>query len=195
MEVVMKKSLGSRTFALPAPVWVVGTYDADGKPNVMTAAWGGICCSKPSCVYVSLREATYSYKNIKARGGYTVSIPSEDYVAQADYFGMVSGRDRDKFADTGLTPVKADHVDAPYVGEFPVALECKLVQAVELGLHTMFVGEIMDVKADESVLNESGLPDIQLARPLVFTPEVRTYNTIGPVKDMAFSAGNAFKGK
>jgi flavin reductase (DIM6/NTAB) family NADH-FMN oxidoreductase RutF len=195
MEVVtMKKSLGSRTFAVPTPVWVVGTYDADGKPNVMTAAWGGICCSKPPCVYVSLREATYTYKNIKARGAYTVSIPSEDYVVQADYFGMVSGRDTDKLADTGLTSVKADHVDAPYVGEFPVVLECKLVQTVELGLHTQFVGEILDVKADESVLNEKGLPDIQLVRPFVFTPEVRAYNTIGQVKDMAFSAGKAIKG-
>jgi flavin reductase (DIM6/NTAB) family NADH-FMN oxidoreductase RutF len=190
----MKKSLGSRTFALPAPVWVVGTYDADGKPNVMTAAWGGICCSKPSCVYVSLRQATYSYKNIMARQAYTVSIPSEDYVEQADYFGMVSGRDTDKFADTGLTPIRADHVDAPYVGEFPVVLECKLVQAVELGLHTQFVGEILDVKADEGVLNEKGLPDIQQVRPLVFTPEVRTYHTIGHETAKAFSAGRAIKG-
>ena len=113
---------------------------------------------------------------------------------QADYFGMTSGRDTDKFADTGLTPVRADHVDAPYVGEFPVVLECKLVQAVELGLHTQFVGEILDVKVEESVLNENGLPDILRVRPLVFTPEVRTYHGIGKEKAMAFSAGRAIKG-
>ena len=189
----MKKSLGPGTFALPAPVWVVGSYDADGKPNVMTAAWGGICCSKPPCVYVSLRQATYTYKNIMARKAYTVSIPSEDYVAQADYFGMATGRTTDKFADTGLTPLQADHVDAPYVGEFPLVLECKLLQTVDLGLHTQFIGEIVDVKAEESVLNQNDQPDIQLVRPLVFTPYVRAYNTIGQVKDMAFSAGNAIK--
>jgi flavin reductase (DIM6/NTAB) family NADH-FMN oxidoreductase RutF len=190
----MKKSLGPGTFALPTPVWVVGSYDADGKPNVMTAAWGGICCSKPPCVYVSLRQATYTYKNIMARKAYTVSIPSEDYVAQADYFGMATGRTTDKFADTGLTPVRADNVDAPYVGEFHLVLECKLLQTVDLGLHTQFIGEILDVKAEESVLNQNGQPDIQLVRPLVFTPYVHAYNTIGKEIAKAFSAGRAIKG-
>lgn len=189
----MKKSLGPKTFALPTPVWAVGTYDAGGKPNVMTAAWGGICCSKPPCIYVSLRKATYTYKNIMARKAYTVSIPSQDFVEQADYFGMVTGRTTDKFADTGLTPVRADHVDAPYVGEFPVVLECKLIQGVDLGMHTQFIGEILDVKADESVLNDNGLPDIQRVRPLVYAPEVRTYHTIGKEIATAFSAGRAIK--
>jgi len=73
----MKRSLGAGTLAVPSPVWVVGTYDAEGRPNVMTAAWGGICCSRPPCIYVSLREATYSHGNIMSQRAFTVSIPGE----------------------------------------------------------------------------------------------------------------------
>src|SRR4030066_2508583 len=86
------KSLGRSSKALPAPAWMIGTYDMEGKPNLMTAAWGGICCSKPPCVYVSLRKATHTYSNIVERKAFTVSIPSENYVKEADYFGIVSGK-------------------------------------------------------------------------------------------------------
>ena len=84
----MKRSIAADTLAHPTPVWCVGSYDAQGKPNVMTLAWGGICCSKPPAVTVSLRKATYTYACIQARGAYTVSIPSTQYAAQADYFGI-----------------------------------------------------------------------------------------------------------
>ena len=121
----MKKSIGAQTLVYPAPVFVVGTYDLEEKPNVMTAAWGGICCSVPPCVAVSIREATYSYRNILDRKAFTISIPSEKYVKEADYFGMVSGKNVDKFSATGLTPAKSEVVDAPYVNEFPFVLECQ----------------------------------------------------------------------
>jgi flavin reductase (DIM6/NTAB) family NADH-FMN oxidoreductase RutF len=85
----MKKSIGANTIVFPAPVFVVGTYDKDGKANAMTASWAGICCSKPPCIYVSLREATYTYGNIVSRKAFTVSIPSQKYIKQADYFGLV----------------------------------------------------------------------------------------------------------
>ena len=88
----MKKSLGAKTILYPTPVLGVGTYDLHGKPNVMTAAWGGICCSTPPCVAVSLRKATYSYQNIVHRKAFTISLPSEQYVKDADYFGIASGR-------------------------------------------------------------------------------------------------------
>src|SRR4030042_1151866 len=144
----MKKSFGPRTLAFPTPVWVVGTYDQNGKPNAMTAAWGSICCSKPPCVAVSLRKATYSYGNIVDRRAFTISVPSEAHVKEADYFGMASGRDVNKFAQARLTPEASAVVDAPYVKEFPLVLECKLLQTIEIGLHTQFIGEIIDVKAD-----------------------------------------------
>ena len=142
----MKTSLGARTLIYPTPVFAVGTYDAAGKPNVMAVAWGGICCSKPPCLSIALRKATYTYGNLVERGAFTVSIPSTDHVAAADYLGIVSGRDVDKFQTSGLTPVASDVVDAPYVGEFPLVLECQVVHTAELGLHTLFVGEILDVK-------------------------------------------------
>ncbi len=85
---------------MPSPVWVVGTYDAAGKPNLMTAAWGGICNSRPPCIYVSLRKATYSHGNIMARRAYTVSIPSEQYVKEADWIGIASGRDVRQIRDS-----------------------------------------------------------------------------------------------
>ena len=109
----MKKSLGAATLIVPTPTWVVGTYNQDGKANVMTAAWGGICCSDPPCVAVALRAATYSHGNIMARKSFTVSVPSVNHVAEADYWGMASGRDQDKFAVAGLTPEASTLVDAP----------------------------------------------------------------------------------
>ncbi len=185
----MKKSLGPRTLLYPAPVWIVGTYDKEGKPNVMTIAWGGICCSKPPCIAISIRKATYSYANIEERKAFTLNIPSEVYAREADYFGSVSGRNEDKFAAAGLTPVKSEVVDAPYVKEFPLILECKVIHILEIGLHTQFIGEIVDVKADESVLGEKGLPDIGKVRPIVFSPEVRRYYKVGDFLGEAFSIG------
>jgi flavin reductase (DIM6/NTAB) family NADH-FMN oxidoreductase RutF len=118
----------------------------------------------------SLREATYTFGNIMERKAFTVNIPPESFAEESAYFGRVSGRDTDKFLTTGLTPVKSDLVDAPYVKEFPLVVECRLLQTVELGLHTMFIGEIMDVKANDSILGEGALPDIDKLRPFVFTP-------------------------
>ncbi len=185
----MKKSLGAKTLLYPAPVWVVGTYDKEGKPNVMTIAWGGICCSKPPCVSISLRKATYSYGSIMERKAFTLNIPSEAHAVKADYFGMVSGRNEDKFISAGLTPVRGEFVDAPYLEEFPLVLECKVIHTLEIGLHTQFVGEILDVKADEAVLDEKGLPDIKKIRPFVFSPEARRYHKIGDYLGDAFSIG------
>ncbi len=185
----MKKSLGANIIVPTTPVWVVGTYDKDGKPNVMTAAWGGVCCSKPPCIYVSLRKATYTYGNIVERKAFTVSIPSETYTKEADYFGIITGKKVDKFAATGLTAVKSDLVDAPYVKEFPLVIECKVIKIVEIGLHTEFIGEIVDVKADSSVLNEKNLPDIEKVNPIIWNPAGMSYHKVGKSVGQAFSIG------
>ncbi len=185
----MKKSLGAKVFVCPTPVWIVGTYDKDGKPNAMTAAWAGVCCSAPPCVGVSLRKATYSYANIVAKKAFTVSIPSEKHIVEADYLGIASGRNEDKFAKAGLTPVKSTLVDAPYVEEFSLVLECRLLHALEIGLHTWFVGEILDVKAEEEIASDAATPYIEKVKPLVFSPEVRTYHGVGKLLGKAFSVG------
>jgi flavin reductase (DIM6/NTAB) family NADH-FMN oxidoreductase RutF len=185
----MKESIGAKTIIYPTPVLVIGTYDRAGKPNVMTAAWAGICCSAPPCVGVSLRKATYSYGNIMERKAFTVNVPSENYARETDYFGIASGRDEDKLSKAGLTPVRSEIVDAPYIKEFPLVLECKLKQSVEIGLHTQFIGEIMDVKAEEDMLGEGDLPDIEKVRPMIFAPESRKYYGIGKFLGKAFSVG------
>jgi flavin reductase (DIM6/NTAB) family NADH-FMN oxidoreductase RutF len=188
----MKKSLGARTLVYPTPTWIVGTYDKDQKPNGATVAWGGICCSKPPCVAISLRKATYTHGSLLERRAFTVNVPTQRQVREADYFGMATGREVDKFAATGLTPVQSDLVDAPYVDEFPLVLECRLLHVFELGRHTQFVGEILDVKADESVLDRDGLPDMEKVQPILFAPEKMLYHAVGERLGEAFKIGKGF---
>ena len=164
----MKRILPPQTIILPSPVLIVGTYDSNGRPNIMNAAWGGIASSDPPCVSVSLREATLTYHNIKQTEAFTVNIPSEKYLKEADYVGLVSGKDCDKFKETRLTPEKSERVNAPIIKEFPYALECKLIKQIELGLHTMFIGEIVGMVADSEVLNSNQLPDIEKVHPMIF---------------------------
>jgi flavin reductase (DIM6/NTAB) family NADH-FMN oxidoreductase RutF len=189
----MKKSLGAKTILYPTPVMLVGTYDAAGRPNVMTAAWGGICCSSPPCVAVSLRKATYTYGSIVLQGAFTINIPSEDYLTQADFCGLVSGKKADKFAEAGLTPVRSTLVNAPYIAEFPLVLECKLVHQIELGLHTQFVGEILDVKASEDILDDNGVLNVEELSPFFYAPEANAYYGTGRRLGDAFSIGKAVK--
>ena len=185
----MKQSRGAKSIVFPTPVFVVGTYDDEGKPNMMAAAWGGICSSRPPSVAVSLRAATYSHGNIKAREAFTISIPSETYVVEADYAGIASGRNVDKFAVTGLTPVRSELVDAPYIAEFPMVIECQLTRIVEIGLHTMFIGEVLDVKAEETVFDENGHLDITKVQPLLWAPDGRGYYGVGELLGEAFQIG------
>lgn len=185
----MKQSIGAKPLAFPTPTWVVGTYDMNGKPNAMTVAWGGICCSNPPCISVSLRKATYSYAGIIENKAFTISIPSEDFVRETDYFGIASGKDENKFEATCLTPVRSELVPAPYVGEFPVAVECKLLHTLEIGLHTLFVGEIVDIKVDESVFGENKNPDIEKIKPVIYDTGNRSYYSIGCNLGKAFSIG------
>jgi flavin reductase (DIM6/NTAB) family NADH-FMN oxidoreductase RutF len=191
----MKISLGADTLIYPTPTWLVGTYDTAGKPNLMAVAWGGICCSKPPCVAVSLRKATYSYQSLQQRKAFTVCVPSVDQVRQADYCGMASGRAADKFAACGFTPIRSALVDAPYPEECPMVLECKLLHTLEIGLHTQFVGEILDVKVDQSSLGPDGLPEIDKVRPFIFTPGRRTYHAVGPMIGKAFEIGKELRTK
>ncbi|GAC1465232.1 MAG: flavin reductase family protein [Desulfuromonadaceae bacterium] len=185
----MKKSVGAKTLLFPTPVLMVGTYDQAGKPNLMNAAWGGICCSQPPCVAVSLRKATYSHAAIVERKAFTVGIACEARMVEADYVGTASGRDVDKFAVAGLTPVKSELVDAPYAAEFPVVLECRLLHTVEIGLHTQFIGEIIDVKADTDVFGDDGLLDIMKIKPLIFDTSHKGYHGVGSLLGKAFTVG------
>jgi flavin reductase (DIM6/NTAB) family NADH-FMN oxidoreductase RutF len=192
-EVKMKKSRGARTIVFPTPIFIVGTYDKEGKPNAMAVAWGGICCSRPPCVCISVRKATYTYGNLIQQKAFTVNIPDEKHVIEADYFGLVSGRTVDKFAETGLTPVKSDFVNAPYINEFPLNVSCQVVEFHELGLHTLFVGEILDVAADEDVFTADGKFDMNKIKPFWWAPDDGGYYGIGTHLGQGHSIGNSLK--
>ena len=191
----MKKSLGANPLVYPTPVWVIATYNKDKTVNVMTAAWGGICCSKPPCLAVSLREATYTHGNILRTKAFTVNIATKDLINEVDYFGISTGRNTDKLADTGLTSENSTVVNAPLIAEFPLNIECRLKDVVEVGLHTQFIGEIIDVKALESILGEKDVPDVELLNPVVFSPVVRKYHVLGETIGRAFDIGKKFRSK
>jgi len=187
-----KRSLGTLPLLYPLPVFLVATYGADGKPNVMAAAWGGICSSDPLSLTVSVRPERWTYDALLVRKAFTVCIASENMAIAADYAGIASGRRYDKFPVAGFTPVRAEKVDAPYIAECPVILECSLSQTVRLGVHTMMIGAILDVKADEACLDASGtFPEISKVSPLVYDSGSRCYYSIGRLVGPAFSIGKA----
>jgi len=188
----MKTSLGAKTIASPTPTWVVCAYDQAGKANGATIAWGGICCSKPPALAISLRAATHTHGLIAASKAFTVNVPGQDQADLADYFGLVSGRDVDKFAATNLSAVKSELVNAPFIREFPLVFECALLQVVEIGLHTQFIGEIKDVKADPKILDSNGKIDMDKLGAVVFSPDSRSYYGLGPKLGAGFSIGKKY---
>ena len=151
----------------------------------MTAAWGGIASSDPPCVSVSIRPSRLSHESILANRAFTVNIPNARLAEAVDFAGIVSGRQADKFAKAGLTAVKSDLVKAPYVAECPVILECELYKTVDLGAHTMMIGKIIDVKAEEGLAGEGPPLDIDKVDPLV-------YNSGGDYHRVGASIGKAF---
>jgi flavin reductase (DIM6/NTAB) family NADH-FMN oxidoreductase RutF len=171
----MKSSLGAKTVSYPLPVYIVGTYDKDGMPNIMAASWGGICNSVPPAIAVSVRKSRHTYKNLMESEAFTVNIPSDELVKEADYSGTFSGKDVDKFKELGLTAIRSEKANAPYIEEFPVSLICKVIQTVEIGSHVQFIGEILDVLADDSVCDENGVPQMELIKPLVYDYATRSY--------------------
>jgi len=189
----MKISLGGKPLVYPTPVFVIGTYDKNSKPNVMTASWSGICCSDPPCLAVSLRKATYTYGNVMEQKAFTVNVPSKKFIHETDYFGSVSGKKLDKLLATNLTAIKSELVNAPYIKEFPLTLECTVVHTFELGLHTQFVGEILDIKIENSCIDEDGRPALELVDPFVYAPGKGGYYSIGERLGSAYSIGDIFK--
>ncbi|NOW05227.1 flavin reductase family protein [Clostridium beijerinckii] len=189
----MKKSIGAKLAFSPLPTLVIGTYNVDMEPNVMTAAFGGIVSAAPPALGVSIRKATLTYENIIRSKVFTISIPSENYIKEMDYFGLVTGKNNSKFLDTGLTATKGTFVDAPYVEEFPINIECKLIKTIELGSHVQFIGEIVEVKISEEVVDEKGNSDIAKLKPISFVGNDSGYYGLGDKLGNAFSIGKNFK--
>ena len=163
----MKKNYDMHYALQPNILTVVGTYDMAGQPNAMTVGWAGIANSRPEvCVAISVRKETHTYEGLVNRKAFTINLPSEGLFKETAYFGVASGNNENKFNTTGMTPIKSDFVDAPYIEEFPVNIECKVIQIHEIGSHTQFIGEVVNVKVDESF--DDSLPLIEQLRPIVY---------------------------
>lgn len=184
----MKKDLGVKPYLFPMPVLMIATYGDDGTVNVMNMAWGGICAENMVSLNIDADHKTA--KNIKKRGAFTLSIADVPHIQAADFFGIASGNKmEDKFARSGLTAVKSEKVDAPVVQEFPLTLECKVVEdKMEVYGHHV-LGEIVGVLADESVLDETGKVDASKLHAFVFDQFRSGYYAIGEKVGQAWHTG------
>lgn len=151
----------------PVPTVLVTSRLGD-ETNIITIAWTGIMNSQPPTVYISVNPIRYSHKLIKESGEYVINIPTIKLASLTDYCGIVSGKNVDKFSETGLTPVQASYVNAPLITECPVNIECKTKHVVSLGSHDAFIAEILAVHYNEEMLDERGRPDIGKIQPYGF---------------------------
>ena len=177
---------GAKPLLFPMPVLIIGTYDENGVPNAMNAAWGSITDFQEISISMSEHKTT---DNLAITGAFTVSMATEDTVAACDYVGVESAREvPDKFAKAGFHATKSKYVNAPLIDELPMALECK-VKSFNDGI---LVGEIVNVTADESVLTD-GKIDPKKLKPITYDPMTKTYITLGDVVGKAFSDGLKLK--
>lgn len=140
----------------PVPAVMVSVTDKEGKSNIITVAWAGTVCTNPPMVSISVRPSRYSYQILEETGEFVINLTNESLVKACDYCGVVSGRDVDKFAKTGLTPIPMEHVHAMGIDESPVNMECKITEKRELGSHTMFIAEVVGVTVDDQYMDETG---------------------------------------
>ena len=174
----------------PMPVFIIGTYSADGTPNAMNAAWGGISEDTEISICISAGHKTTA--NILERKAFTVSMATVKQLAACDYVGIVSGnKEPDKFAKAGFHATASEFVDAPLIDELPMALECRLVSYDPETCR--LVGEIVNVSADESVLGENGKVDAAKLQPITYDPMNHHYLALGGQVGQAFHDGLALK--
>jgi len=164
---VSKLTWKGGTLLAPVPPALVSCGSME-KPNVLTVAWTGILCSDPPKTYVSIRPGRYSYGLIKESGEFVINLPTEALARAADYCGVYSGRDKDKFALMGLTPEPCSAVGAPQIAQAPVTLECRVSDRVPLGSHDMFIADIVAVNVDETLVDESGKLHLERMKPIAY---------------------------
>lgn len=152
----------------PLPVMLISCADKKGSKNLITLAWVSKVCAEPPMLAIAVRSSRYSYQMIKETGEFVVNVPTEPITRQVDFCGNKSGKDMDKFKETGLTPEPASKVKAPIVKECPANFECKVRQSVHLGSHDLFVGEVVAVTIDKSILDAQGKIDYAKAKPIVY---------------------------
>lgn len=184
----MLKELGVAPFAFPMPVLMISTYGEDGTVDVMNMAWGGICAE--NMVALNIDEDHKTAQNIRQRGAFTLSIADIPHLKQADFFGIATANKMaDKFARSGLTAVKSSRVDAPVVTEFPLTLECRVVECQNTVYGFRVLGEIVNVLADARVLDEGGKVDPTKLNAFVFDQFRNGYYAVGEKVGQAWSSG------
>ena len=186
----MRKNFGVKTWLYPMPVFIVAAYDNEGNPNAMNAAWGGIYTD--NMIGICLSEDHKTTQNILATRAFTVSMATAEQVTACDYVGIVSGnKEPDKFHKASFHATKSEFVNAPIIDELPMTLECELVS---YDTETCFmVGKIVNVSADEKILNESGKIDLSKLRPITYDPCNHDYIELGAKVGNAFSDGKKLK--
>ena len=183
----MRKNFGSKPWVYPQPVLMIGTYDADGKPNLMNAAWGGQYDAKEVMLCLSSHKTT---DNIRLKKAFTVSFATATTVVPCDYVGIVSAhKEPNKMEKAGFTTAKSEFVDAPIINELPLTLECTLKKFNEDGI---VVGEIVNVSADESILTDGNV-DCKKLDAIIFDPTAAAYIRLGEKVGNAFRDGNKLK--
>ena len=186
----MRKNYGAKPMCYPMPVYIIGTYNADGTPNAMNAAWGGI--SEEQEISICISEDHKTTENILARKAFTVSMATAKYVAACDYVGIVSGNKvPDKFAKAGFHATRSEFVDAPLIDELPMAVECSLLSYDPESCR--LVGKIVNDSADESVLDEKGKVDVKALAPITYDPVNHDYLVLGEKVGNAFQDGAALR--
>lgn len=186
----MRKNYGPKPYIYPMPVLIIGSYDEKGVPDAMNAAWGCICDMNKISLYLAADHK--SVKNILAKGAFTVSIADADNVVAADYVGIVSGnQEPDKVAKAGWHTTKSSFVDAPIIDELPLTLECKM-ESFDEETECM-IGEILNVSADERILNEKGQIDLSKFSPIAYDPANHDYVKLGEKVGNAFQDGKQLK--
>lgn len=153
----------------PLPVVMVSVRDKSGRDNIITVAWAGTVCTNPPMVSISVRPERHSYRMLRESGEFVINLTTEKLCRAADYCGVRSGRDVDKFQEMGLTKEEASAVNAPMIGESPVNIECRVREVRELGSHWLFLAEVEAVHADEAWMDENGRFDLALSRPIVYS--------------------------
>lgn len=185
----MRKNFGAKTWLYPMPVLIVGTYDEEGIPNAMNAAWGGIYDT--NLVMVCLADDHKTTENIKKTGAFTVSFATVSSVVSCDYVGIVSANDEpNKFTKAGFHAERSEFVNAPLIAELPMALECKLLKFNEDGI---CIGEIINVSAEENVLDDNGKIDAKKLEPIIYDSSSHAYWSFGEKVGKAFSDGKKIR--
>lgn len=163
----------------PVPAVLVSVADSAGNDNLITIAWTGTVCSDPAMTYISVRKERYSHHMLKENKEFVINLVSKEICRAADFCGVRSGCDLDKFEATGLTREKASTVNVPLVKESPVNIECKVTQVLELGSHDMFLAKVTAVQVDESLLDEKGKLDLNKAHLVAYSHgEYQTFDNI-----------------